>query len=643
MAPDDPSAARPTLIAQVMPLVPVWRVDKPFSYSVPEALTGLVPGTLVRVRFGGRNVRGIVVTVAEGHPELPLEPVLGVVVSPPLAPPPLLGLIGWIARRYAAPPGRTLRRVVPPRVRVKPPPPGAISGGPPAERLEIYEGGHGLIAAIEGGRAGTWALRWASGEDRADAIAELVAASGRAGGAALVCVPEVRYGSSVLEGLQGHFPDLARVDSAMGDGDRSRSWLRLAAGHGLGGGGRAAVLAPAPSLRLIVLDEEHHRTYKEDRSPAYDSRRVAVERARLQGAVCVLASLSPSVEVGAQALWGRIGSVAPSRAATRAARPIVELIGRHEGRTLAPDLHRRISDTLRRGERVALLATSRGYARTIWCATCRRSLRCPRCEAGVASQRGRAEVVCPRCGWSTSSPASCPSCGADDFRLLGAGSERLADQVRLTFPRAAVARIDPDVIEEPHDALATADIYVTTWIGTKAAIRPPVELVGILDADALIRRPHWRAAESAYQALSEMAEWAGPASDGGRLIIQCSEPGHHAVQGVARADYGYWLERELPGRAELLYPPYRELLKATASGPARDGLLEAVGEVCRSAGALVLGPIPVPPSRSRGGHAQEAHELLAKCADAGVVAVELRGILASVPGGSRLGVDVDPR
>lgn len=637
----DGLAPEPVPVARVVPLVPAWRVDKPFSYSVPEALDGLAPGSLVRVRFGGRNVRGIVVTVALERPELALEPVLGAVVEPALAPPPLLELMRWIARRYAAPSGRALRRVVPPRVRVKPPPPAPISGGPTAERLLPYSGGAELVAAIGGGTGGIWALQWAPGEDRAASIAELVAAAGRAGGAALICVPEVRYGSAVLEGLEDRFPELARVDSAMGDGDRSRSWLRLAAGHALGGGGRAAVLAPLPAVRLIVLDEEHHRTYKEDRSPSYDSRRVAVERARLQNAVCVLASSCPSVEVGAQALWGRIGSVAPSREASRAARPIVELLGRPEGRAIGADLHHRINDTLRRGARVALLAPARGYARTLWCAECRRSLRCPRCEAGVASQRGRSEVACPRCGWSTPTPVTCPSCGANGFRFLGAGSERLADQVRRAFPRATVARIDPDVIEGPHDAVASADIYITTWIGTKAAIRPPVDLVGVLDADALIRRPHWRAAETAYQALSELAEWAGPGSAGGRLVVQCSEPGHHALQGVSRADYGYFLERELPGRAELLYPPYRELLKAIATGPSRDALLEAVADVCRRAGAIVLGPIPSSPSRGR--TAREVLELLVKCADAGRVAADLRGILGSVPAGNRLGVDVDPR
>lgn len=639
-APEDLSA-EPIRVAGVIPLIPAWRVDRPFSYSVPDTLSGLAPGCLVRVRFGGRNVRGIVITVALERPRLTLEPVLGAVVGPPLAPPPLLRLMGWIAGRYAAPPGRALRRVVPPRVRVKPLPPVAITGGPPAQRLLSYGGGRALLDAIEGGEAGTWSLRWTPGEDRAAAIAELVAAAGRAGGAALVCVPEVRYGSAVLEGLGRRFPDLARVDSAVGDADRSRSWLRLASGHSLGGGGRVAVLAPLASVRLLVLDEEHHRTYKEDRSPSFDSRRVAVERARLQNAVCVLASSCPSVEVGAQALWGRIGAVAPLRDAARAARPIVELTARPEDRAIGRDLHRRIADTLRRGARVALLAPTRGHARTLWCAACRRSLRCLRCEAAVASQRAGAEAICPRCGWSAPAPAACPSCEARDFRFLGAGSERLAAQIGRAFPRAAVARIDPDVIEESRDALGVADIYVTTWIGTKASIRPPVELVGVLDADALIRRPHWRASETAYQALSELAEWAGPGAQGGRLVIQCSEPGHHALQGVSRGDYDYFLQRELPGRAELLYPPYRELLKATASGPRRAPLLEAVGDVCRAAGGVVLGPIPA--SAGRGRQTREALELLVKCPDAGRVAANLRGILGSVPPGNRLAVDVDPR
>jgi primosomal protein N' (replication factor Y) (superfamily II helicase) len=219
--------------------------------------------------------------------------------------------------------------------------------------------------------------------------------------------------------------------------------------------------------------------------------------------------------------------------------------------------------------------------------------------------------------------------------LMGAGSQRLAEQVAKTWPRARVRRVDPDA---PASAATDApDIYVTTWIGTKAVLRPPVSLVAVLDADALIRRPDFRAAEHAYQALAEMAEWAGPARTGGRLLVQCSEPAHHAIQAVARADYRFFMERELEQRAELAYPPFGELVTARATGSGTRELLDQVAARCRTLGATVLGPIPSPPATPGG------LELLVKCVDAQRVARDLRGILALVPPGSRLRVDVDPR
>lgn len=201
-----------------------------------------------------------------------------------------------------------------------------------------------------------------------------------------------------------------------------------------------------------------------------------------------------------------------------------------------------------------------------------------------------------------------------------------------------MTRADPDVIDEVVRDRTPSDIYVTTWIGTKPAIRPPVSLVGVLDADALIRRPDWRAAESGYQALAAMAEWAGPSRDGGRLVVQTAEPTHHAVQSVVRADYGFFLSRELPHREELGYPPFRELIKVSAGGSVAPELIERAAAVGRSHGARVLGPIEV------GVHRDDARvEILMKCVDATPVGADLRGILASVPAGGRLRVDVDPR
>jgi primosomal protein N' (replication factor Y) len=178
------------------------------------------------------------------------------------------------------------------------------------------------------------------------------------------------------------------------------------------------------------------------------------------------------------------------------------------------------------------------------------------------------------------------------------------------------------------------DIYVTTWIGTKDTIRPDVSMVGVMDADALTRRPDFRAAENSYRALVEMSEWAGPAGEGGRLVIQTSEPRHHALQALVRADYRFFLERELEQRGELSYPPFSELIRVEVSGVQADAAVTEVRALAERHGARCLGPIRI---------ASGARQLLLKCRDAGPVAEDLRVILARATPERRLRVDVDPR
>lgn len=625
-------------VASVWPLVPAWRVDRMFDYLIPEKLAGKVErGSLVRMPFGHRNVRGIVGHLEERGDTKDLETLKSLVIAYPLLPPPLDALFAWLAERYTSPRGVAFERVVPPRVRV-----GVMRGGrdagPSPGSVLRYEGGRALVESLHAGEAKTWCLQTLPGEDRGRLISELVSAAA-SDGAVLVAVPEVRYGSHVIDHLMTTFPSAGRVDSSAGEQERSSAWVSLAAGTlALGIGGRSSVLAPAATLSLIVLDEEDHPTYKEDRSPRYDARRVAVQRAGLQGASCVLISSSPSLEAGHAAATGEFGWVKPRRADARSARPIVELV---EPPTsgLAPELHAAVRGTLRAGQRVALLTPLAGYARALWCASCRRSVRCPRCEAGMTFDRAGRSVRCPRCAHSQPSPGACPSCGSDELKSLGAGSERIAEQLTKAFPRALIRRVDPSVLTEgagkPH--VEDADIYVTTWIGTKEALRPEVSLVGVLDADGLIRRPDFRASENAFHALWDMAEWAGPASAGGRLVIQTSEPGHHVIQAVARADYGFFLARETEQRRELGYPPFSELIKVRVSGAdTRRWIDRAIGVADRS-GARALGPVTV---RLPDG---EAQELLLKCPEAASVATHLRVILPDVPSGTWVRVDVDPR
>jgi primosomal protein N' (replication factor Y) (superfamily II helicase) len=635
----DAISHQPHLVAAVLPLVPAWRVDKTFDYVVPAALHDkVVEGSLVRVPFGGRVVRGFVLSLSDVSGTATdggsLEDIKGVVIRAALAPAPLAAVLGDVARRYVVPRARSFSRMVPPRVRVSPGRSVPRSTALEPDVLSTYEGGLALHAAIRERRAGTWCVQVVPGEDRGRLIAELVSALGS--GAGVVLVPEVRYGSLVLDGVARHLPELVRVDSSQEDPDRSAAWLQMAGGHSLAGGGRAAVFTPAADLGLIIIDEEHHQTYKEDRAPRYDARWVAVRRAGEQNAVCVLMSASPSVETGARAADGTYGSVVPARAARRAARPIVELVDRPEDRSIGHELHERMAATLNDGKRVALLAPSPAFARAVWCGGCRRSLRCPRCEAGLFFDRAGARVRCARCGHEEAAPDSCPSCGASDFKLVGAGTERLAEQLRKAFPRVRTRRVDP--ANPRAGGSEEADIYVTTWMGTKPELRPEVSLVGVLDADWLIRRPDFRSAESAYQAMAEMAEWAGPADAGGRLVIQTVEPMHHSLQAVVRADYDYFLTKELAQRRELTYPPFVELVKVSVEGEGAREAVEEIGEAVRDASERVLGPAEI-----RHPEGPTSLQLLIKCRDASEIGRSLRVILEGRSKGPRISIDVDPR
>lgn len=636
----------PPLLASVVPLVPAWAVDRPFDYSVPEKLRErVVVGSLVRMPFGGRNVRGIVTALGTWVPQREVEAILSAPLAAPVAPTPLPALYEWLAERYLVPRGRAFDRAVPARVRVEAEPAVGLEAGRSRGAMDQYEGSRHLLSAIAQRSGGAWCLQALPSQARSELIVELLSALDGEG-AAIVAVPEVRYGSEVMEQVAAVFPSLVRVDTASDDMKRSVAWMQMAAGHGLAAGGRAVVFAPAPRLGLIVVDEEHDSAYKEDRTLRYDARRVALERARLQGAVCVYISATPSVQVGAAASGGTMGLVAPTREARRLARPLVEVVSKPDDGGLAPELHSRIRDTLGQGGSVALLAPTPGYATVLWCGTCRRSVRCPRCEAAVSFERGVGRTVCRRCGLEAPPPDACPSCDATDLRFLGRGSERYAEQLARAFPRTALIRMDRAAAQEGPRTWSGSGIYVTTWFGTKPELRPPVALVGVLDADALTRRVDFRAAENAHQALVEMSQWAGPAAQGGRLVIQSDDPNHHAIQAVVRGDYSFFLSRELELRRELAYPPFTELVKVSSVGPAAADLMDLARAVARKQGARVLGPIEAPYPRG-GRDARRSGEaglqLLLKCPSAQTVAMGLRDILPRVPRGTRLRVDVDPR
>ncbi len=557
-----------------------------------------------------------------------LESIARVVGPRPVAPGRLSALLDWICDRYCAPRGRVYQACVPDRVRVQVGEPVPLVASS-ASLLEGYVGADPLVAAA----AGSWVVRPGHG-DRALVIRDLVEVGARRGGAVLIAVPELATASSMIEGVLERWPEAARLDSDLAPRERSAAWYGMADGHGLAIGGRSAVLAPARALAAIVVIEETHPSFKDERSPRAETWRVAARRAQIEGSLALFVSVCPSLELAYRVLQGETGLVEPSRAQERASRPLVELLPSRADRPIGTELHQRMSDALRAGLNVALVVPQTGWARTLWCSACRRSLRCRRCDAGLAVDVS--SLRCPRCGETSDRPQRCPYCRAAEFVSMGAGTERVEAQLGKAFPRARVVRLDDGHLEGDP---SRSTIYVTTLANTKEDVRPEVAVVGILDADALIRRPDFRAAERAHRALSTLCSWAGPASEGGRMLIQTAEPSHHAIQAVVRSDLWFFVDRELPVREELGYPPFSELIKVSATGPEAGPAIERVSGVARDEHARVLGPIEVTDPNSR----QKRLEVLLKCDDAMLVAAALRGILPESPRGTRIRVDVDPR
>jgi primosomal protein N' (replication factor Y) (superfamily II helicase) len=616
------------LVAEVVPLVPAWGVDRTFSYSIPPGVE-VTAGALVRIPFGSRTIRGVVVRLNETDTE-PERAIASKVIDVAVADAALIETLYWIAERHTTPLGAVFGRVVPPRVKVTPRVP-ARPERQPLARIGV-PGTELLDDAVASGTEGVFCLETMG--NYADEVARIVSALGQ--GQAIVCVPEVKWGSEVLDRME----ELGglRLDSAVTPARRSEALVSMASGAFLGAGGRAAVLAPAPDLRLLILIDEGNIALKEDRSPRFDAREVALHRCAASQAVCVLLGRTHRLESVHLAEQQRAVMVRPERDLARRSLPIIELCepddDGYSKRTRAA-----IASVLGSKGRVGILTPQPGYARSLWCATCKRSVRCPRCEAGVSYEKASRSARCPRCSFTARAPDVCPNCSSIELKYLGAGSERLEEQLGKIFPRARVTRMDRQTLDDlaavpDHD---DADIYVTTWIGTKQVLRPDVDLVVVLDADRMIRRPELRAAEDAFQALNEMAAWAGPASLGGRLVIQTREPTHPALQALVRADTSFFYERELELRRDLDYPPFTQLIKVQANGPAARAIFDRVKAVAEESGVAALGPVEI----SRGDSSVE--EMLLKCPEAQEIARELRVILPDVPKGSTLRIDVDPR
>jgi primosomal protein N' (replication factor Y) len=450
-----------------------------------------------------------------------------------------------------------------------------------------------------------------------------------AGGRAIYLVPEISLTPQLIARIAGRFDTdkIAVIHSGIPESVRYDQWREIRRGRiSLVIGARSARFAPVPNLKLIVVDEEHDGSYKQDERLCYSARDLAVVKAKLCNAACILGSATPGVRTFYNARSGKYAHLELTRRANDRPLPRIEIVDmklQKEGPGKAPVLSERlaaaIAETLALREQVLLFLNRRGFDTFLVCGDCGSPLVCPNCAVALKSHPAENLVKCHYCDYSRRAVPLCPHCGGSRILNYGAGTQKLEAELALRFPRARIRRMDADTTSrkgEQEKMLAALerneiDILVGTQMITKGHDFPFITLVGVISADTSLNMPDFRAAEKTFQMLIQVAGRGGRGDTAGRVIIQTFNPDHYALRHARNHDYLSFYQEEIENRRALAYPPFSRLIALRLSS-SREGLLsQTAKELGRDArtlayetgGALeIIGPAQAPLSKIRGEH-----------------------------------------
>jgi primosomal protein N' (replication factor Y) len=637
--------------AEIFPLVTARALARPFTYRV---FHDVERGDVVSVTLAGRRVRGVVV-------ELGVDPPEGVEVADAGAvldhvPGALVELALWLADYYGSTPARALALVAPHAARRRgerrePSSRDAFGGEPePAELTSEQQAAVArIVAALDDGGMHVL-LHGPTGSGKTEVYLQAAAAALERDLGVIVLVPEIALTPQTVGRFRARFGDrVAVLHSALTEAERRDERERIASGEApVVVGARSAVFAPLRRVGLVVVDEEHDASFKQESDPRYDARTVAAKRAALEGAVAVYGSATPRAES-----WSRLERLElPVRIG--APLPAVKLVDlrREAGYPLSAPLLAELSAVAERGGRAILLLNRRGVSGAIHCRSCGVTQRCPSCDIAL-TLHGDSRLHCHHCGFSVELPDTCPTCGSVELARIGAGTQRLEAELARRVPGLERIRLDADTAARPgalREALERfSTAHAVTLIGTQMVAKghhfSGVEVAAVVDADAGLAFPDFRAEERTFQLVTQLAGRSGRDAPG-RVVVQTFQPEATPFAYAVRHDVAGFLAHELERRAELAYPPFSHLVTLVVSGPDPGDVTRALRELrgaLEAPAVQLLGPAPL--LRLRGRHRAQ---LLAKTASPRAFASRAAAVLArAAPAMRRDGlsavVDVDPQ
>ncbi len=527
-----------------------------------------------------------------------------------------------------------------------------------------------IAPALRDGGFKAFLLHGVTGSGKTEVYLRAIEEVVRQGKEALVLVPEISLTPQTVGRFSGRFGDVAVLHSHLGDAERGGHWRRVYQGRvQVVVGARSAVFAPARNLGLIVIDEEHETSFKQDTTPRYHGRDVAVMRARIENVPIVLGSATPSLESWHNAQRGAYTLLTlPQRVLDRPLPPVHLIDQRHQpaqrGRpsALSEPLVHSMREALAKCGQVILLLNRRGFATHVHCPSCGHVEACRFCDLALTYHKVKDVLLCHYCGYEQEPSQNCPKCGQSAVRYQGLGTEKLEAEVQERFAGYVVRRMDSDTMRKPGSHAKTLaafkrgeiHILVGTQMIAKGLDFPNVTLVGVVNADVALHVPDFRSAERTFQLLSQVAGRAGRGPSGGKVLVQTFTPEHPCIAHAATHDYEAFVRGELKHRQEHAYPPYQRLARvvvrakeqqagadfaermAAAFRQARETMqAQGAGEV------RLLGPAEAPVFRLKG-HYRYHYQL--QSPSPGALHKLLRAVLPTLqaPAGVELTLDVDP-
>jgi len=494
-----------------------------------------------------------------------------------------------------------------------------------AEQTEAFAQ---LSALVDGGEFRVALLHGVTGSGKTEIYARLADRVRQRGRQTLLMVPEIALTPSVAALFRSVFGDRVAIQhSALSDGERHDQWHRIRRGDvDVVVGTRSAVFVPLSRLGLIVVDEEHDTSYKQEEAPRYHGRDVAIVRAQGAQAIVVLGSATPSMETYQNAQSGKYALATLSRRVLDRPLASVRIVNMREEYAeqgpdvvISRDLTTAIADRLTRREQVLVLLNRRGYATAVFCRQCGDTFECPNCTISltVHSARNGWRARCHYCNYSMMVPKQCRKCAAPYLEQAGFGTERVEMHLRDQFPDARIGRVDRDSVRRKgaltsllsRFASGELDVLVGTQMIAKGHDFPRVTLVGVISADVGLGLADFRAAERTFQLLTQVAGRAGRGERTGEAIVQTLYPNHYSIQLACRQDYAAFFEKEIAFRRTMRYPPLVALVNAVVRGRSFDDAMQTAVDLVRrleplsaAAGFLILGPAPAPLVKLRGEH-----------------------------------------